>query len=60
MRLYIRKDVVASIWKYGVAPVTAPPKVDPYAAGKINLQLEEVELRRVLKDWSGSCRTTPT
>lgn len=42
MRLYIRKDVVASIWKYGVAPVAAAPAVDPYAKGKIQLTPDAV------------------
>lgn len=35
MRMYVRKDVVAKIWKYGVQPaVVSEPMVDPYA-GKI-------------------------
>ncbi len=34
MRLYIRKDVAAQIWNYGVGPSDAPQVVDPYEAGK--------------------------
>ncbi len=37
MRLYIRKDIVAQMWKYGVAAAAQPAKTDPYAAGKITL-----------------------
>ncbi len=35
MRLYIRKDVAAKIWNYGVGPAEAPVTVDPYEAGTI-------------------------
>ena len=34
MRLYIRKDVAAQIWNYGVGPSNAPQTVDPYEAGR--------------------------
>lgn len=37
MRLYIRKDIVAQMWKYGVVPAAQPTQADPYAAGKIPL-----------------------
>jgi predicted membrane-bound mannosyltransferase/sugar lactone lactonase YvrE len=37
MRLYIRKDIVAQMWKYGVAAAAQPAQADPYAKGKINL-----------------------
>lgn len=37
MRLYIRKDIAAQIWNFGVAPVTAPVVVDPYAKGHTTL-----------------------
>lgn len=35
MRLYIRKDVAAKIWNYGVGPAEAPVTTDPYEAGTI-------------------------
>jgi uncharacterized protein (TIGR03663 family) len=35
MRLYIKKDVAQTIWKYGAAPVPEAP--DPYAKGMITL-----------------------
>ena len=35
--MYIRKDVVASIWNYGVSPVEQVV-VDPYAEGKLPLE----------------------
>jgi uncharacterized protein (TIGR03663 family) len=37
MRLYIRQDIAAQIWNYGVAPVQTAPKVDPYAANTVSL-----------------------
>ncbi len=37
IRMYIRKDVVASIWNYGVSPVEQVV-VDPYAEGKLPLE----------------------
>jgi predicted membrane-bound mannosyltransferase/DNA-binding beta-propeller fold protein YncE len=37
MRLYIRQDVAAQIWNYGVAPVQAAPEVDPYAENTVSL-----------------------
>ena len=41
MRLYIRKDVAALVWNFGVAPVSEPTFVDPYAKNvqKINADL---------------------
>ncbi|HIQ08837.1 MAG TPA: TIGR03663 family protein [Anaerolineaceae bacterium] len=37
MRLYLRKDIVAQIWDYGVAPqaVQAPEETDPYQGKQI-------------------------
>lgn len=36
LRLYIRKDVIASIWKYGAAPViNAAEASDPYTTNRI-------------------------
>jgi uncharacterized protein (TIGR03663 family) len=41
MRLYIRKDVAAQIWNYGVAaPITSEPTVSPYEAGLITVQAD--------------------
>jgi len=36
MRLYVKKDVAAQIWRYGVGPAAAAlePKEDPYVKGK--------------------------
>ena len=42
MRLYIRKDIVAQMWKYGVAAAAAPVQADPYAKGKITLPPTQV------------------
>lgn len=35
LRLYIRKDVLANIWDYGVGPVYAESLRDPYAEGEL-------------------------
>jgi predicted membrane-bound mannosyltransferase/DNA-binding beta-propeller fold protein YncE len=35
LRLYIRKDVLASLWDYGVNAAAIEPPVDPYAAGEV-------------------------
>ena len=40
MRLYIKKDVAQTIWKYGAAPVAAEP--DPYEKGMITLTADLV------------------
>jgi predicted membrane-bound mannosyltransferase/DNA-binding beta-propeller fold protein YncE len=38
MRVYIRKDIVAKIWKYGASPVIASPQTtDPYASKLVTL-----------------------
>ncbi len=37
-RMFIRKDVAAKIWEFGVSPKPEEPKVDPYAAGLIDLE----------------------
>ncbi|MCA9971427.1 MAG: TIGR03663 family protein [Anaerolineales bacterium] len=45
LRLYIRKDVLANLWDYGVGAVFAESLVDPYAEGEFiltpNLVLNE-------------------
>jgi predicted membrane-bound mannosyltransferase/DNA-binding beta-propeller fold protein YncE len=40
MRLYVKKDVAAQIWKYGVGPQQA--QVDPYEKGTITLNADLV------------------
>jgi len=42
MRLYVRKDVAAQIWSYGVGPSEAPVAVDPYEAGTIMLPANQI------------------
>ena len=42
MRLYIRKDVAAKIWNYGVGPAEAPVTVDPYEAGTIMIPADQI------------------
>src|SRR4026209_2356366 len=42
MRLYVRKDVAAQIWNYGVGPAQAPTVVDPYQAGAVILAADQI------------------
>jgi len=35
--MYIRKDVAAQIWEFGITPQPEEPKVDPYAGNTISL-----------------------
>lgn len=35
LRLYIRKDVLANLWDYGVSAAAIEPPIDPYAEGEI-------------------------
>jgi len=42
MRLYIRKEVAAKIWNYGVGPAAAPVAADPYLAGSIMLTADQI------------------
>ena len=37
LRLYIRNDVLADLWDYGVGAVSAAPLVDPYEANQLAL-----------------------
>ena len=37
-RMYIKKDIAAMIWEYGVSPEPEEPRVDPYAANTISLE----------------------
>lgn len=41
-RMYLRKDIAAQIWEYGVAPQPEEPKIDPYAGGIINLEADKI------------------
>jgi uncharacterized protein (TIGR03663 family) len=44
MRLYIRKDVAATIWQYGIAPTALEPVTfeDPYASKMVTLEADTV------------------
>ena len=42
MRLYVRKDVAAKIWNYGVGPVEAPVTVDPYEGGTVMIPADQI------------------
>jgi DNA-binding beta-propeller fold protein YncE len=42
MRLYIRKDIAAKIWNYGVGPSEAPVAADPYQAGAMTLAADQI------------------
>jgi uncharacterized protein (TIGR03663 family) len=40
MRMYIRKDVAAQIWNYGIGPSTTTAQADPYEQGTIPLEAD--------------------
>jgi uncharacterized protein (TIGR03663 family) len=42
MRMYIRKDVAAQIWNYGVGPKETAVQVDPYAGHTITLPADQI------------------
>ncbi|HET9912609.1 MAG TPA: hypothetical protein VFQ13_12010, partial [Anaerolineales bacterium] len=42
MKLFIRKDVAAKIWNYGVGPAAAPVAVNPYEAGAVMLAADQI------------------
>ncbi|HEY3475031.1 MAG TPA: NHL repeat-containing protein, partial [Anaerolineales bacterium] len=42
MRLYIRKDVAAKIWNYGVGPAEAPVALDPYEAATLMIPADQI------------------
>ncbi|HUG33299.1 MAG TPA: flippase activity-associated protein Agl23, partial [Anaerolineales bacterium] len=42
MRLYVRKDVAAQIWNYGVGPSDSPVASDPYEGGTVILPADQV------------------
>ena len=37
-RMFIRKDVAAKIWEFGISPEPEAPRVDPYEGGLIDLE----------------------
>ena len=41
-RMYIKKDVAAKIWEFGISPEPEAPRVDPYEGGVVDLQPELV------------------
>jgi len=41
-RMYIRKDLVSTIWEYGAAPITMEPSIDPYEENTIALEAENI------------------
>jgi len=42
MKLFVRKDVAAKIWNYGVGPTESVVTVDPYEAGTFLIPAEQV------------------
>ena len=42
MRLYVRKDVAAQIWNYGVGPAQVSAAADPYEAGTLMLAADVI------------------
>jgi streptogramin lyase len=42
MRLYIRKDVAAQVWNYGVGPSAAAVQEDPYEAGTVIIPADQI------------------
>jgi DNA-binding beta-propeller fold protein YncE/MFS family permease len=46
-RMYIRKDVVSEIWEYGASPVVLEETEDPYEAGTISLEADQLILGNV-------------
>jgi len=42
MKLFVRKDVAAKIWNYGVGPSEAPVAADPYEAGTVMLAADQI------------------
>jgi predicted membrane-bound mannosyltransferase/DNA-binding beta-propeller fold protein YncE len=42
MQLYVRKDVAAKIWNYGVGPAEAPVTTDPYEAGRVMIPADQI------------------
>ncbi len=37
LRMYVRKDIAAQIWEYGITPSVQEPEINPYEQGTISL-----------------------
>lgn len=42
MKLFVRKDVAAKIWNYGVGPSAAPVAVDPYEGATLMIAADQI------------------
>ncbi|MGE5223675.1 MAG: hypothetical protein ACM3PY_14655, partial [Omnitrophica WOR_2 bacterium] len=42
MRLYLRKDLVAQLWKYGTAPSQEPVVADPYVGKELKISADRI------------------
>ncbi len=42
MKLFVRKDVAAKIWNYGVGPSEAPAVADPYENGTVLIAADQI------------------
>lgn len=42
MRLYVRKDIAAQIWNYGIAPAAIESEADPYEGGYVILNADKI------------------
>lgn len=42
LRLYIRKDIIASLWNYGVAPSAEAIVADPYEGKQVSLTADKI------------------
>ena len=40
MRMYVRKDIAAQIWEYGITPSVQEPEIDLYEDGTISLEAD--------------------
>ena len=40
MRMYVRKDIAAQIWEYGITPSVQEPEIDLYEEGTISLEAD--------------------
>jgi len=40
--MYIKKDIAAQIWEYGLTPEPEEPKIDPYLSGTISLEPDKI------------------
>lgn len=42
LSMYIKKDIAAQIWEYGLTPEPEEPKIDPYLNGTISLEPDKI------------------